>query len=190
MSDSVAEQEREKYSDIWDMPEYRVKCHSLDLWLYKRELFPAEFASALDIGSGLGKLFAHWNNNGVDAWAVDIVPNALTPEIAEQWGHRRVLVPLWDMVWDRQFDIGVCADVMEHIPEEMVPKTLERIAACCGHVVFKIANFPSDSLGYRLHMTQRDADWWAEQIRAVCGTVERHKYPTQKKEYWFTWKTQ
>jgi len=183
----LAVTEREKYRAVWDMPVYRVKSHSLALWNMNRDVFPEMFVSALDIGCGLGRLFGHLNDEGFDAWAFDIADNALEPEIREQWGHKFRQGVLWDMVWDRRFDVGVCTDVMEHIPECHVPAVLLAIAECCDVTIFKIANFPSRSLGLDLHLTMRDAEWWTDQMQLAGGVVERLDIATSKTEYFFRW---
>ena len=188
--------ERAKYETVWKMPEYRVKSHSLKLYTDHPDLFPAGFATALDIGCGLGRLFAHLNETGVDCWAVDIADNCLEPAIAARWGHKFMLSPLWDMDWTdapalqgapKMFDLGVCTDVMEHIPPDMVGDVLARIAACCRVVMFKIANFPSRSLGHDLHLTMQGPDWWAMRLAEAGGTVERLNIPADRPDYYFKW---
>ena len=168
--DKLTVQERAKYQAIWTSPEYRRKCHGLEIWQRHRDLLGPRPARALDIGCGLGRLFAAWNRDGIDGWGIDIADNSLEPEVAQAWGHKRVLGCLWEMDWPERFDLGICADVMEHIPEERVRFTLERIAAACRRTVLQIAEFPSHHLGHTLHLTIKPRDWWVRQAE-VFGAV-------------------
>jgi SAM-dependent methyltransferase len=169
--------EKKKYEDVWNNPLYRNKSHGLELWNNHREFFPENFRSALDIGCGLGKLFAEWNHREIDAWGVDIVSNCLTVSVREDWGHKFMEASLWDMVWDRRFDFGICADVMEHIPTDKVPLALKRIGDCCDEVLFKIAHFIGNDLGGpRLHLTLRPIAWWLQQMKFMGGNAKQLLY--------------
>lgn len=163
-------EEKQKYDDVWLHEEYRQKCHSLTLWNTRRSLFPASFNSGLDICCGLGLLFWYWNEQGVDAWACDISRNCLH-EKARKYEHHFMQTPLWCMLWERQFDVGVCTDVMEHIPTERVDDSLRCIADSCKSVVFKIAQFDSTYLGYDLHLTKESLQWWQDRMLAVGGKI-------------------
>lgn len=170
---SLALQEQEKYERCWAMPEYRHACHALTLWEGRRDLFPASFASALDIGCGAGRLFTLWNEAGIDAWAFDIAPNCLDPDVAAKWGHKLVVGTLWEMDWaGRRFDLGICTDVAEHWPPEHVQECLRRIGLCCDEVLFKVAHSPNQLGGEVLHLTLRPASWWIARMDALGGQAE------------------
>ena len=186
--DRVMLNERAKYDDVWQTEAYRVKAHGLAMWCDHREWFPETVYTALDLGCGHGRLFAHWNEaDGIDGHGVDFSEHALDGDIAAAWGHKFHLHCLWDFWLGRRFDLGVCADVMEHIPEDRVAPTLERIGLHCREVVFKIANHPSHYLGHDLHPTRREADWWEAQIEQAGGAVERLPYDALRSNYVFRW---
>lgn len=169
---NVAAVERQKYERVWAMEEYRSACHSLALWRNRRELFPARFRSALDLGCGTGRLIAEWVADGVDARGVDIAANCL--DSGADVADRVSIACLWEMEWPegRVFDFAICTDVMEHIPPGHVTATLERIADCCDEVLFKIAHSPNQLGGEVLHLTLQPAAWWIEQMEAVGGVAE------------------
>ena len=173
MTDAIAEAERIKYDDVWRSPRYRVKAHGLALWCRRRDLFPPIVMSAVDLGCGHGRLMAQWLQEGIDAVGVDLSAAAPDPDIAERWGHRLHFTSLWDLALGRRFQLGVCADVMEHIPEGQVARTLARVADHVDVAVFKIANHASRWLGHDLHPTQRPADWWRERLEVAFSAVER-----------------
>lgn len=171
MLDQLAIDERAKYERVWMLPEYRLANHGLGLWLCDRDLFPANFASALDIGCGNGRLWRAWYESGIDAHAVDHALAAPDTWLAASVRFTRQC--LWTMHFDRIFDVGVCADVMEHIPPEKVARVLARIAEACDFVVFKIANYPSAFGDAALHLTLQDADWWLAKLQQY-GTAAEH----------------
>ena len=187
--EEFATQERVTYETVWKDPEYREAAHGLWFWTTHREEFPETFRSALDIGCGTGRLLAAWNATGIDAWAVDIAENALDPAVKALWRQKFRRSTLWEMSWSRSFDVGCCADVMEHIPTAMVPHTLRAIAACCDVVLFKIAGYPSRGWGVNvnLHPTVRSAEWWQRQLEAQGGVTKQLMLPTDRQEYFFQW---
>lgn len=186
MNLTVEAAEQRKYDDVWRDAKYRVKCHSLMLWDERPELFP-DFDSVLDIGCGTGRLFGHLCNEGYDAHAVDISAESLDASIMAAWGDRFVQCPIWEMPLNRRYDLGLCTDVMEHIPEEMVPASLARIREACDVVLFKIAMFPSNYLGHQLHMTIRPSEWWVAQMEAHGGLVELFDARSGKPEFLIRW---
>lgn len=170
---SLAVQERQKYERCWADPEYRHACHGLELWKTRRDLFPQVFGSALDIGCGTGRLFALWNEAGIDAWAFDIAPNCLDADIARRWGHKLRTGTAWEMGWDgRRFDLGICTDVAEHWPPERVRECLRRTGACCDEVLFKVAHSPNALGEDTLHLTLQPAPWWVAQMESLGGNAE------------------
>lgn len=177
-------EEAAKYDRQWREDWYREKCHSLALWNDHRGLFPPVFSTAIDFGSGTGRLVKAWRAHGIDAKGVDISANAADADIAEHivianlWAlHQTVLLPY--------SDVGVCADVMEHIPPEKVEDVIACIAEACAMCVFKIANFPSVGAGGQpLHLTLQPREWW-ERMLSQYGTVEYVPTKTHVEEYIF-----
>lgn len=170
--DDIAQAERDKYLRTWEFPEYRTACHSLTLWQQKRSWFPTYFGNAIDLGCGTGRLFAIWNNIGIDAWGFDIAENCLDPEIRERWGHKAIIGCLWRMDIGRKFEFGICTDVLEHIPPTKVTATLEHIAGTCTEVLFKIAHEPNALGNEKLHLTLQDATWWVAVMESVGGSAQ------------------
>lgn len=71
------------------------------------------------------------------------------------------------------FDIVICADVMEHVPEEEVDNTLREIKSMIdktGVVLFTISckkavkHFAD---GENLHCTVQPVSWWKERLNAI-----------------------
>lgn len=157
---TLLEQETAKYETVWADERYRVANQGLQLWQLHRGIFPAAPSCALDIGCGNGRMFGQWNREGIEGHGVDFAANALDPDHPNR--RNFTLQCLWTMRFDREFDLGVCADVMEHIPPDKVDDVLRAISASCRTAVFQIANYPS-CFG-DLHLTLQPSDWWLAKL--------------------------
>ncbi len=81
----------------------------------------------------------------------------------------------------------MCADVMEHLPEDRVPAALASMATYCQRIAFKVANFPS-VLGENLHLTRQPVDWWLRTMAATMpGRARQVGYPSRREEYVILW---
>lgn len=189
--DAVSVREAAKYDAAWKDRGYRVKCHSLQLWKEHREVFPSALTSAIDLGCGTARIVPVWLNAGVDAYGVDLVPSrAVDTRIYVKHSERFYAASLWDFHPGRMFDLGVCTDVMEHIPPDRVMDALKCIGDCCRQCLFLIANFPSRFEGQTLHLTLRDGDWWRAALWAgLGGAVEPLPYRDVhgRAKYLFRW---
>ncbi len=164
--------EAAKYTKVWKESDYRIVSHSVELWKDRRELFPTSIASALDIGCGLGMILPVWNEQGIDAWGIDIAPNCLDIEVSSRYCHKFVCGCVWSMEWDRVFDFGICTDVMEHIPPDKVLPALQAISQCCNEVLFKIDHISNEFIGEILHLTIKPVEWWIELMNSIGGRSE------------------
>ena len=75
----------------------------------------------------------------------------------------------------RRFDGVICCDVMEHIPEHLLPEVLPDIFGYAEKfVLLGIATVTSHKLladGTNSHCTVRPAEWWMETIRRHAPTI-------------------
>lgn len=100
----------------------------------------------------------------------------------KQWGLSYADVTLYDPAFNRdnvlppegkQFDIVVCSDVLEHVPEEEVDAFIERLFGYARHGVWASVccrpakkQFPD---GTNLHVTVKRHDWWREKFAAAAA---------------------
>jgi len=180
---SDEDRERRKYVHAWMQEPYRRVNHGLTLWRNHRELFPDKIESAIDLGCGLGGLFSQWNDEGINGWGLDLAPNCLDADVARKYSHKFLVDNLWDFDLDEEFDVAVCADVMEHIPENRVDAVLKNIHKHSKQAFFKIANYPHIFEGFQLHMTMHPVEWWLEKMPGA----EQIPYDTDKDEFIIKW---
>jgi len=156
---------RETYEEKWRDPEYREKSPFETAWKdienYLLEMRDSSVGrSVLDVGCGKGTSLKLLSEAGFTAAGYDISKNCLDDPCLGQL----YIGCITDMpsVVSRTFDAVTCIDVMEHIPEEMVPDALKAMADCCtSMVVIQISTF-RDYKG--LHVTVKPADWWKDHI--------------------------
>ena len=182
---NAAKREREKYERVWEGESYRKADHSSEVWAEycaHRHLGIAGIR-VIDFGCGVGRLVDHLNEVGIDAHGVDIAHNSVDQDIKKKWWTKFFTCPLWEMSSDLvgTFDIGVCADVMEHIPEELVVESFSRIVQL-SHTTFFLIEGVLDYAGRQggepLHLTVRPQEWWVEMAERV-GKVTVLPKPTR-----------
>jgi hypothetical protein len=67
-------------------------------------------------------------------------------------------------------EYGLCADVMEHIPEDKVEDVLRNVLFAAKNVFFGIHTGPDDhgrAIGEQLHVTQHPGEWWVERLKGL-----------------------
>lgn len=87
---------------------------------------------------------------------------------------------------DRAFDGVLCSDVLEHVPEEAVPATIERLFAYADKFVWaSICCRPAKKVfadGTNMHVTVKPMQWWESQFVTWSRAVSIHRTGT---EDWF-----
>lgn len=79
---------------------------------------------------------------------------------------------------DQTFDGVLCSDVLEHVPEEAVPATIERLfmysrkfvwaSVCCRPAKKKFDD------GTNMHVTVKPMEWWESQFVTMGRAVSIH----------------
>lgn len=81
-------------------------------------------------------------------------------------------IPDRDKLPDGTFDAVLCFDVLEHVPEEEVPETLQEIFSKADRVALlsfcpRGSKKKLPSTGTDVHVTQKPREWWERQISAA-----------------------
>ncbi len=119
-------------------------------------------------GTRISSIKDYWGVDGITCYDPAYVPFATMPE--------------------GQFDVVVCTDVLEHIPEADLPWILEEQFRYARKAVFgNIAAYPAEKTlpnGENAHCTIQGADWWHETIRkarAAAGSSADYLYLVETK---------
>lgn len=175
-TEQIEQQEIKKYSDMWEFDSYRERSPGLRFVDDAvRLLQPKPGKSIVDLGCGTGRVSAYFKRMGLNTTALDLVPNACT-----EFDGNFVCAPLWRLDEIGSFDYGFCADVMEHLPTEVIDQCLLEIASHCKLTYFQIANFvdhEGDKIGQQLHLTVKPFSWWAAKITKNYKVVSSRLAP-------------
>lgn len=169
---SLEARERAKYRRMWSVDGYRHGSPGeRQVDEIADALGPDHRGVLVDFGIGTGRCAAALAARGYTVRGVDIAANCLDADVDVPV----VIAPLWAMPADLTADHGVCCDVMEHIPPEMVDASLaEMTRVVRGRTYFSISLRHDDCgqwIGAPLHLTVRDHAWWAERLAAHWPAV-------------------
>jgi len=126
--------------------------------------------SLLDVGTGRGHFFNRMVRAGFDTYGVE--PSAT----ARARLGERTIVPGYSHAIpfsSAHFDIVVCLDVLEHVPDRFVVPSLEEIARVArGVVVLSLADHEDIVDGERLHISQRPFPAWRALIEPLFTIID------------------
>lgn len=155
--------ERMKYEEVWRSQVYRDARNKRAA--QRVDQLAHHFSSVgakriLDVGIGTGKTAKLLEKRGFEMEGLDIAANALEEDIPT------VICPVWEADAIGRYDGIMCIDVLEHIPNEYVTKTLEVLERLAPHGYLVIAlNEEKMKFNEPLHLTVESADWWNSKIR-------------------------
>ena len=139
----------------------------ISIWQYVIDHFP--FTKGLDVGCGRANGIEHARNQGYDVYGCDIASSA-----RRCWKDRGVdkyceVCPAKDMPFkDNEFDMIVCSEVMEHIPEhDVIPTFKEIFRVGSDKFLFTIClkEEKAPLAGYiQTHITVKNHEWWFERF--------------------------
>lgn len=141
-----------------------------------QNLFPKEYQTVLDVGCATGIVVNKFLEQGYDAHGCDISEWAV--ENTETEKDRVKVADVRDLSGykDNSFDLVICSETLEHIPEQYLQQALSEL-----HRVSKKYVCFSVPLGYKpvdlhsTHFTVHRREWWDKQI------AKKFKYVTRKK---------
>lgn len=127
----------------------------------------------IEVGAGRGQLADHMRTQGYDWTAVDPHPTGA--------GVARAALPHLPFL-ARSFDCSVTVDVLEHIDPHEITAALAALRRIARRGVWAVANMSDvhlvDGVPTELHLIQRPADWWCDQVRSLGGVAEVHPTDT------------
>jgi len=150
----------ELYNAAWFSK--RVKFHSdIELITLKfLEMF-GPFKSSLDLGAGDGWYSKVLSDIGVDTWAVELYQEAIRcfPALVAAVAHD-LREPL-DL--GRRFDLVICLEVAEHLPERAESVLCDTIARHCERLLLFSAAPPGQ--GGRGHVNCKPRQHWIQLLQ-------------------------
>lgn len=158
--------EKQKYADIWDIPDYcRASPGKGYADLFRRMACP-EAGTVIDLGCGAGEGGRALEAFGLHVVYLDHVRVGDLDPFIEQ--------PLWRSI-PGVYDYGYCCDVMEHIPQEFSMLCVRNMLNACREVFLSISFTPDRFgvyVGEPLHLTIRSFAWWRDRLREMGTLVD------------------
>jgi len=163
---SVYYREQEKYSRQWKEGYQRSAC-AVPLAYYIASKAQKHW-TLLDMGCGDGTTISILNRLGFRCHGVDITLQGLVgkPIYTNQniSGAEKLVIeaPIWNIpVKDKSVDFTFSTDVLEHLPPELVIKSIKEIYRITKLKTYHcIANFSHRLNGQEMHLTIRPVEWW------------------------------
>jgi SAM-dependent methyltransferase len=178
---------REFYDDAYELGYYNPN-NSFLQWQNVIDAAPHSlFQKGLDIGCGVGRGIKYAVEKGYEAYGCDISKN-----IGKFWkdlgiSERCRVCPATNLPYeDGEFDLVLCMDVLEHIPEYDIHDAISEMERV-GSRLFIVAVALVDErqpVAKRIttHITIRSASWWKEQFRKVGIQI---RVDGEKNDHWW-----
>jgi len=177
---NIENNEKEKYINGWQCG---AEGQSRTAWyvfnLLKNNL--NKDSKILDLGCGNGMIVELLRQNGFNyVYGVDITLEGLklyTPNIKfnqpipefKPQKENYFESPLWNLPFkDDEFDFTFSVDVLEHIPPELLEKSIQEIIRITKNKSFHcISTFKDNRKGFIFHLSVYPIDWWKEKFLSL-----------------------
>jgi SAM-dependent methyltransferase len=168
--------EREKYTRMWEFPNYRHVAPGEDVaekFIQIAEINSEDVVIDFGCGTGRGAKKVH-DLTGCEFILVDFTTNSLDKKVANDIGWYTRLIH--DLTKDLPVtsEKGFCTDVMEHIPPDDVNAVLNNIMRASRRVFFQISlvdDVCGALIGQPLHLCVQPIEWWAKKFSDLGYTV-------------------
>lgn len=126
--------------------------------------------SVLEAGCGYGFLVKRLNDAGIPAEGFDVSSFAIKMRAIDKIRQASVLD--LSCYKDKQFDLVVSIELLEHIPEAYIEQALRELSRVSKRGVHWIAYKEVDDLFQTkdlTHVNIKPFNWWKEKVLTVCG---------------------
>ena len=162
------EEEIKKYNTVWQDTGYRSLEASQGLKYVAKVCADIKFKSVLDVGCGPGWSVLEFMCRGYKSQGIEPSDYLFTQELRVPAGLgivKKASITSIPHPAD-SFDLVFCTDVLEHIPEEEVPKAISELVRVSRKHIFCSICF-HDAMCFpklKLHCCVKPREWWDEQF--------------------------
>jgi SAM-dependent methyltransferase len=136
-----------------------------------------DFRTVLDAGCGSGIVVRRFLAKGYAARGVELSDWIVRTECPDLWQDGVVQIgSLEDLPYrDNSFDLVFSSDVLEHIPEESIPRVVSELVRVSRRDLFMSISLRPSSMNNKYHVTLRPREWWERQFTDCGVTVCRER---------------
>lgn len=156
------------YEGYWDYPVH---------WLTFEKLMEQKPESVLEIGCARGYLLKRFEAEGIKAKGLEISKHCYLTRVTDAVIEWDICQTPWPFE-DKEFDLCYSVAVMEHIPEEHLPKIMAEIHRCTKRGLHGIDFGENDDGFDKTHCTLKDKNWWEgkfDKKQLVCDKEDLEK---------------
>ena len=138
-----------------------------------------QFTKALDVGCGVGAGFKKYREMGYEIFGCDLA------DASKQWVENGIekycrIADAKEMPYaDDEFDLVVCTDVLEHVPEFDVYSTLKEIWRVGSNRYFMSVAMHQERHPFKeyiyTHITLKPEEWWLLSMKAAGFLINNVK---------------
>jgi len=116
----------------------------------------------LDMGCGRGVAVDYLRQNKCSIFGVDITLVGVKSSVNESTFSKMFTeAPLWALPFkDNEFDYTFSADVLEHIPPELIPDVIAEIYRVTSKQTLHVVSTQPSGCKEGLHLTVKPVNWW------------------------------
>jgi 2-polyprenyl-3-methyl-5-hydroxy-6-metoxy-1,4-benzoquinol methylase len=175
--------EEEKYVKCWGVDDYRddspAERNIAQILRFLEAVKCQE--SVIDWGCGTGRASKKLYDAGYVVTMIDIAGNCLDSAVRDSLCDRFQFInhDLTKSI-DIESEAGLCVDVMEHLPEDLVDVAIENIISSSKYTFFSIYT-DHEAFSYHedileeLHLCVRKHSWWASRLVNNGAKIEFFK---------------
>jgi ubiquinone/menaquinone biosynthesis C-methylase UbiE len=164
-----------KYSQLSNIDYRESKYKKLMRILFKEN--SPENISVIDLGFGNGDSLLDFKKKGYNVTGVEI-STILVKKSSDFFDTYHTSLDNLSMFDNSQFNLGFCSNVLEHIEEKYLHKTLEEmIRVCDSKIYLSVSPYKSHQRSVfdkELHLTVKSKEEW-ESFLSEYGKIERIK---------------
>lgn len=128
----------------------------------RRHVLPAG-GSVLEVGCAFGFLVRRLRADGYRVTGCDLSGYCLAQAVPEAAGRLQAASVLALPYRDRSFDLVLCFEVLEHLPEELIPAAIAELKRVSrGLLLVSVPSYGENEFGpygLRFHLDPENADW-------------------------------
>ena len=156
------------YEGYWDYPVH---------WLTFQKLMSLKPESVLEIGAARGYIVRRFEQAGIYARGLEISKHCHLTRVTDAVVEFDIMQTPWPFK-DGEFDLCYSIAVMEHIPEEALPKIAAEMARVSKRGLHGIDFGENDDGFDNTHCTLHTREWWLGKLpplQEVCDKEEMEK---------------